>query len=480
MKSNLTAAEEKLLAELVDGRTFDKWAFFTPYPKQQQFFELGETCRERLLIAGNQLGKSEAGAFEVACHLTGDYPPWWTGRRFDGPVKGWASGIKSKDVRDVAQKKLCGEAGVDALFGTGYIPKDRFCDKPSLSRGVTDAFDTIQVRHKSGGVSVLRFKSYEEGRKGWQGETLDFVWFDEEPPEDLYSEGLTRTAATKGFVFVTFTPLMGLSNVVKRYLQEPSSVRRTITMTIYDALHFTDEERAAKIAEYPAHERAARAMGEPMQGQGRVWPYDDAMVSEPPIREIPAYWVKLWGFDFGFANDHAFAALLGLWDKDNDVIHIHHAYKAYQQTVAVHAQHVKRIGANVPVAWPHDGHKTGPGDGQTNQAIAPLYKAQGLRMLPSHSTFPEGGYSLEAGVREIDERIRTGRLKFAAHLSDLFEEFRFYHHKDGKVVATNDDLLSALRQIIMAKRFAQAVGLGGSFNRTRTQAIALDVDFDVF
>jgi phage terminase large subunit-like protein len=114
-------------------------------------------------------------------------------------------------VRDIQQKKLCGEPGVDAAFGTGMIPKAAFADKPSLARGVTDAYDTIQVRHKSGGVSVGRFKSYEQGRAKFQGETLDWLWFDEEPPEDVYSEGLTRTVATGGMAYMTFTPLKGRS-----------------------------------------------------------------------------------------------------------------------------------------------------------------------------------------------------------------------------------------------------------------------------
>jgi hypothetical protein len=156
--------------------------------------------RERLLIAGNQNGKTHIGAYEAACHLTGLYPDNWKGRRFDRPTRGWIAGETSLVVRDVQQKKLCGEPGVIDLFGTGMIPKDLFVDKPSLARGITDAYDTIQVRHVSGGVSVARFKSYEQGRTKFQGETLDWLWFDEEPPEDIYSEGLTRTAATKGMV----------------------------------------------------------------------------------------------------------------------------------------------------------------------------------------------------------------------------------------------------------------------------------------
>jgi phage terminase large subunit-like protein len=51
-------------------------------------------------------------------------------------------------------------------------------------------------------------------------ETLDFVWFDEEPPQDVYIEGLTRTNATGGMVYLTFTPLKGISDVVHSFIQE--------------------------------------------------------------------------------------------------------------------------------------------------------------------------------------------------------------------------------------------------------------------
>src|SRR5271167_4372013 len=92
----------------VDYRKFNKIAFFEPYPKQEQFFDLGSFKRERILIAGNQVGKTEAGAFETVCHLTGDYPPWWLGRRFDHPTVGWICGETGQVVRDVQQEKLLG------------------------------------------------------------------------------------------------------------------------------------------------------------------------------------------------------------------------------------------------------------------------------------------------------------------------------------------------------------------------------------
>jgi phage terminase large subunit-like protein len=270
--------------EAIDYRkTYRQFDFFTPYPKQQEFYTLGATKRERLLIAGNQNGKTHAGAFEATCHLTGEYPKWWKGRTWDRPTKGWIAGETSLVVRDVQQKKLCGEPGVDEMFGTGMIPKDAFTDKPSLARGVTDAYDTIQVRHKSGGISVARFKSYEQGRTKFQGESIDWGWADEEPPEDVYAEFLTRTVATGGMAFMTFTPLKGRSSVVLRFLDEPSPDRGVVTMTIEDALHIPPEERAKIIAGYLPHEREARARGVPMLGSGRIFMASEATIAEPPI-----------------------------------------------------------------------------------------------------------------------------------------------------------------------------------------------------
>src|ERR1700678_78643 len=201
MPSSNRKSAEKLLKELEEAAEYKrthKIEFWKPYPKQLAF--LNSTTREILFMAANQVGKSDTGAFKTAVHLTGEYPEWWKGKRFDHPVRAWAAGIKSLDVRNVQQKKLCGTPGVTADFGTGLIPKSRFVDKPSLSRGVTDAYDTIQVEHRTNGVkdgvSVLQFKSYEQGRVGFQGDTIDFGWGDEEPEKvEVYNEFLTRLAS---------------------------------------------------------------------------------------------------------------------------------------------------------------------------------------------------------------------------------------------------------------------------------------------
>jgi len=458
--TNLNPEQLRALAEGLEAavyrKTYQQFYDFKPYAKQREFLMAGAVFAERLLIAGNQNGKTHVGAYEAACHLTGLYPDGWKGRWFDKPTRGWIAGMTSLVVRDVQQRKLCGEPGVEAAFGTGMIPRELFVDKPSLARGITDAYDTIQVRHKSGGTSVARFKSYEQGREKFQGETLDWLWFDEEPPAKIYSEGLTRTAATRGITFMTFTPLQGPTEVVNRFIDEPSPYRTVISMTIHDAEHISPEERQRLIDSWPVHEREARALGKPMLGEGAIFTAPEASIIEEPITQVPPFWHKLWGVDFGI--DHPFGAVLILWDKEADVIHVHHSYRVSDALPIQHADAIKRVAGEVPVAWPNDGNVRRD-DGKP---MADHYKRHGARMLPTHATWPDGSVSTEAGIMEIDEREKSGRLKYANTLSDLLAERRMYHRKDGLIVKAKDDLLSALRVAVMMKRASRQVPLGPS------------------
>jgi phage terminase large subunit-like protein len=211
-----------LLAELDRRRRSNQLAAYKPYFRQAEFHAAGAVNRERLFMAGNQLGKTRAGGAEWAMHLTGRYPQWWQGKVFDTPVRLWAAGVTGEGTRDNPQRVLVGPPQQQAAWGTGMIPADAIVDT-IMGRGAPGALDSVVVRHGGGGdvqagESVLSFKSFEKGREKWQGETLHGVWFDEEPPLDIYSEGLTRTNATGGITIVTFTPLLGMSDVVLLFL----------------------------------------------------------------------------------------------------------------------------------------------------------------------------------------------------------------------------------------------------------------------
>ena len=192
------------------------------YPKHLAFFAAGAQHRERLMLAANRVGKTEGiGGYETALHLTGEYPDWWVGRRFDRPIAAWVAGASNETTRDIVQAKLLGRiewtGGKKGVSGTGLIPGEAIGDM-SWKAGVNDLVDTVQVKHSSGGWSVLGVKSYQQGRKSFEGTEKDLIWMDEEPPLDVYAEALVRTMTTNGLVLLTFTPLEGMSEVVLSFL----------------------------------------------------------------------------------------------------------------------------------------------------------------------------------------------------------------------------------------------------------------------
>lgn len=433
-----------LLKENARRLSQNKLRGYKPYPKQAEFHAAGKTYRERLLMAGNQLGKTLAAGYETAMHLTGIYPKWWRGRRFNKPVTAWAAGITGESTRGTCQRILLGQPG---SFGTGAIPKESIIDT-SASRGLADAVDTIHVRHSTGEASILQLKSYEKGREKWQGETLDFVWFDEEPPEEIYTEGLTRTNATGGMAFITFTPLLGMTKVVRRFVIDKSPGTHFVQMTIDDAAHFTQDEREKIIASYAPYERDARIKGIPKLGSGKVFPLNQDDL-ETKAFAIPEHWPHIGGLDFGW--DHPSAAVRLAWDKDADILYVIAAHRAREQTPAMFASSVRPWGDWLPWAWPHDGLQHDKGSGEQ---LAAQYRQEGLNLLRVRATFPDGTYGLEAGIAEMLDRMQTGRLLVFEHLADWFEEFNIYHRKEGLIVKLNDDLMSATRYAMMMRRYA--------------------------
>lgn len=193
------------------------------YKKHIAFFDAGLEHRERLLIAANRIGKTDAGCIETTFHTTGLYPHWWKGRRFDEPVNFWASGDTGKTVRDIIQAKLLGPPGA---IGSGFIPA-YLIEHTARKQGIADAIETIWVNHVSGGISVVQMKSYDQRREAFQGTAQHGIWLDEEPPDDIYTECVLRTARTHdfpgGIVLMTFTPLQGMTKLVQEYMKEATT-----------------------------------------------------------------------------------------------------------------------------------------------------------------------------------------------------------------------------------------------------------------
>lgn len=228
-------------------------------------------------------------------------------------------------------------------------------------------------------------------------------------------------------------------------------MKYVVTMTIDDVDHYTEKEKADIIAGYPEHEREARSQGIPQLGSGRIFPVPESKVKVEPFN-LPKHWYVINGIDFGW--DHPTACAQLAWDKDNDIFYVTKIQKFRQTPVASVADSIRGWG-QIPWAWPHDGLQHDKGAGQQ---LYITYENEGLNMLNERATFEDGGNSVEAGILEMLDLMRTDRFKVFDELEDFFDEFRTYHRKDGKIVKEHDDAICAIRYAYMMRRFSVPVG----------------------
>jgi phage terminase large subunit-like protein len=202
------------------------------YPKQMRFFALETTDDEIALFGGNRTGKTHCGCFADVLHLTGLYPDWWPGRRYPHPIDMWVATDTAKNTRDILQEKFCGKPGQEQAYGTGMIPGDLLVRR-TVKHGLADAFESVFVRHVSGGLSTLQFKSYDQGREAFQGTRQHRIHLDEEPKLEIYTECLLRLLSTvpgepNGTLALTETPMLGVSDLMITFMPdlspEPDSV----------------------------------------------------------------------------------------------------------------------------------------------------------------------------------------------------------------------------------------------------------------
>jgi phage terminase large subunit-like protein len=411
----------------------------TAYPKHMEFFAAGTTHLERAAIAANRVGKTTLSAFETSLHLTGRYPDWWNGRRFDCPVEWWAASDTSETTRDILQLELLGKLHE---LGTGMIPRDCIVGDPTRRRGVADAVDTVQVRHASGGISTLSFKSYDQGREKFQGTKKHGISLDEEPKIDVYTECLTRLMATKpgdtdGTMICTFTPLQGMSTVVLSFLNEPNPNRFVLTMGWEDAPHLSEESKAKLLASYPPHERDARSKGIPRLGSGAIYPVPESEILVADF-EIPDHWPRMFGMDVGWNRT---ACVWGALDRTSDTIYLYAEHYRGQAEPAIHAASIRARGEWIPGVIDPASRGRSQVDGMQ---LLQMYKDLGLDLDVASN-------AVESGLYEVWTRLSTGRIKVFKSMGKWIEEFRLYRRDDkGRIVKENDHVMDATRYLAVS------------------------------
>lgn len=423
------------------------------YGKHLQFFAGGLAHRERLFISANRIGKTRAACYELALHLTGLYPDWWRGRRFDHPVRAWAAGTSSKKVKEILQEELFGPVG---QRGTGMLPASHILHITKAASSIADLIDTAQIYHVAGGTSQLTLKYYEQGREAFEGTFQDVILEDEEPPLAIHAENVLRTMDTtgtgehNGLVMTTFTPLEGLSETVMHFLpdgqipEEPVVQGRAIVNATWDDVpHLDAATKAELLRTIPPYQLDARSRGIPVLGAGVIYPVaeDDYLVDDFPM---PKHWLRAYAMDVGWNRT---AVVWGAYDPEQDRWTLYHEYYRGQAEPSIHATAVKAPGTWIRGVIDPAARGRSQLDGRQLMAT---YQDLGLDLTEAEN-------AVEAGLYAVWERLSTGRLKVCRSLANLRKELRLYRRDEkGHIVKTNDHACDAMRYLVMsAKAVAQ-------------------------
>ena len=352
----------------------------------------------------------------------------------------WAAGDTAKTVRDILQEKLLGPPGA---VGTGMIPAHLIHHR-SAKQGIADAVESIWVRHRSGGHSVIGLKSFDQRREAFQGTAQHLIWLDEEPPEDILTESILRTAETSdfpgGMVMLTFTPLQGLTPLILSFLPGGNFTVPVDGNAVFcdwsEVPHLSEEDKADLIAQIPPYQRDARTKGIPALGSGAVY-----QVPESDIRvkdfEVPSHWPRGFSLDTGWDST---AAVWGALDREAQVLYVYSIYKRGQAEPPVHANALRSRGAWIPGVG--DAAAINNNDGLQ---FLEIYRRLGLNLELADK-------AVEAGIQEVYELLSAGRLKVFESCGSWFEEFRLYRRDEkGRIVKQNDHLMDCTRYLVRAR-----------------------------
>lgn len=420
------------------------------YQKHLEFFKAGKAFIERALLGGNRTGKTSVGAYEATVHATGLYPTWWEGHRFTRPTSGWVAGDTSKTVREIVQEKLVGKPTAP---GTGMIPPELIVNRIAKS-GVPEAIETLYVRHVSGGTSIITFKSYDQKRISFQGTSQDWIWLDEEVDEGIYTECVMRTMRTSdfagGIVWLTFTPLMGISEVVQLYLPDgttPSPDRCVILVGWGDVPHLDEKEKADRARKIPAYQRDARTKGIPQLGAGAIYPLPEEDILVEPFFPIPKHFRRAYGLDVGGGYSEVStggtAAIWGAQDPDSLVTYLYDEYFRAGAEPSLHAAAIKARGEWIPGAIDPAARGRSQIDGRE---LMQMYTDLGLNLTMANN-------SVEAGIYQVWDALVEGKLKVFKTLTRFRAERNLYRRDSkGRVVKEKDHIMDGTRYLYMTGR----------------------------
>lgn len=444
MKDNSTLLRLLKIEREINDRQTDALSCYNKdrvHQKQMLFHKCQK--RNRWVFGGNRTGKTECGAVESVWMARGTHP--FRENRKD--VFGWVVSLTQQVQRDVAQAKIL-----------KYLPERYICDvvmregkKGAAEYGV---IDYVLVKNVFGGISKIGFKSCDQGRERFQGTSLDFVWFDEEPPKDIYDECRMRVFDKCGDVFGTMTPLKGLTWVYDEIeLNEKNDPQVWCEyMEWSDNPYLDKEEIKAMTSSVSEQDQLSRRYGKFTVGEGLVYPEFDQSVHVIDPFDVPKEWQTNISIDPGLTNPtscHFYAV-----DFDGNIYVVAEHFEAGQSV----DHHVKKIFEIADeIGWKRDakGRLSALIDSAANQrtlasqkSVAELFCEKGILV---NTNVNKDLYSGIQRIKSLFEQ-RPPKIYIFKNCVNLIRELKSYWWGDNdRPKKTDDHALDELRYFVMTQ-----------------------------
>ena len=457
-----TAFEELVIATAEDMR-YNQLRYFRPFEHQKRFFTT--VTDRRGILAANRIGKTVSTCFETAYHLTGRYPDWWTGKRFSGPITAMVAGEGWSQVALVLQKELLGtnDVKIQDNLGTGAIPRTDIVFDTMRNDGANVI--GCEIRHSSGGKSYLLFANYTQEVRQLQGFKLNLAVFDEQPPDDFFSEVVTRTATTQGMVMCSFTPLKGLNGLVSKFWNREQGY--DFIRVAWDDVPEYDpwgepfllkETRQQLERDYLPHEREARIAGKPIMGLGAVF----------QIREWPTYRIgdynfkemqgieRIMSLDLGLVNDRTVISLMYWHPYEREAwLHAQVVVKGLEEAnpmnYITHLLRPEVIGT--PIVLPADGGTAGRYT-MSALSIRELFESYDLNVHPDAIMNPPDAQGRKTnhksyGINVMRQMLELGTLHVNENCQDFLREAQNYYVDPQGRFSDPDDTIDSARYALL-------------------------------
>lgn len=384
--------QEKIeLLELIDEKERrvkeDPLKYAERHPKQEQAYITDKAIRA--LFWGNRVGKTEWGAMEVSEYATGHHEH----RVVTPPFQIWAA-CPSYDVqKDTTQPKLL-----------RYLPEKEIRSKTWLRKGV---LKEIELKN---GVTIV-FKSYEQGREKFQGAGVRLIWFDEEPPHDIWEECFVRVEAGQQLdVILTMTAIKGMTWVYDEIYLATNNEDLFVSEAGWDDNpHLTDKQKEQMSRGLSAAALKVRKEGKFVKRVGLVCAWWERTKHIRHYDYLDRSWTWYEVADPGFSDPMAWL-LIGV-DHDNNVHVVNGFREARLKAEAIKSMRDARIsGMTITQGWV---------DNNEPRLVQELSDA-GMRLTPVEKIPGESSSWDDTLARKLEEygQVQKGTGEPRLYISD--------------------------------------------------------------